>query len=169
MATEVLQAASVGDYDAWLLEAGASKVVAINSPDDDATTSIMTSTDNNRQSFSLVASAIPTGSTINSVSVTCRLGQTWDDGGLSSSLRLAGSNLDGPAHPMPGGSWVTYTDTIARPGGGSWSLADLATLQVGVLALTLGGSWVHVTTLFITVDYTEGAGGATGNMLLMFA
>lgn len=168
--TEVLQAALIGDYDSWLLNAGANKVVAINSPDDDGTSEITTNTDNNRQSFSLVASAIPAGSTINSVAVTCRIGNTWGGGGVSSSLRLASTNQDGPANPMPGGSWTSYTDIIARPGGGSWSLADLATLQVGLLALTLGGSWVHVTTLYINVDYTAGAGGptGTGDMLLVF-
>lgn len=167
--TEVLQALGVGNYDNWLLNAGPSKVAAVNSPDDDATSDIITNGDAVRQSFTLQASAIPAGSTINSISVTCRIGTVWGAGGVSSSLRLGGSDQDGPANPFPGGSWTSYSDAITRPGGGSWSLADLATLEVGILSADTTGAWIHVTTLYVIVDYTSGPppGPSTGAMLLV--
>lgn len=168
MATKVLQVASVGSYDEWMLETGADKVVAVNSPDDDATTNLMTTAAGQRQSYALAASSIPAGSTINSVSVTLRfrgadtLGQSF--------LRLGTTNVDSPEHHLYyGEGWNTFTDTIARPGGGSWALSDLSSLQVGVYSVDGGLYNTKATTLFVTVDYTEGAGGATGNMLLMFA
>jgi len=167
--TEQLEAAGIGNYNNWPLNAGPSKVAAVNSPDDDGTTDIITNGDAVRQSFTLAASAIPPGSTINSLSVNCRAGAVWAAAGVSSSLRLGGTDLDGPINALPtDGTWQTFNDIIARPGGGAWSIADLATLEIGILSSNPGPVWIHATTLFVTVDYTPPAAGATGDMLLVF-
>jgi hypothetical protein len=118
-----------------------------------------------RQSFLLEASAIPPGSTINSVSISTRLSNAW--GGspqVKSFLRLGGANQDGPTNAPSG--WQTFIDIITRPGGGPWSLADLATLEVGVL--NDAAAFGICTTLFVIVDYTPPAAAPFGAMLLLF-
>jgi hypothetical protein len=47
-------------------------------------------------------------------------------------------------------------------------LSDLNSLEVYIKAID-SSTWTNVTSIWVIVDYTEGAGGAAGNMLLMFA
>lgn len=170
MATETLDVSSVGNYDDWYLQAGADKVVAVNQPDDNDTSYLrVTGTPPKRQSFLLEASAIPVGSTINSVTVYARC-ESWDypDSPMFLFLRLGSTDNDA-ADIAPGYmTWANYNNTIGRPGGGSWTLSDLATLEVGVGFGAGDAPGGCSTTLYAVIDYTEGGGGPTGNMLLMF-
>src|SRR3990172_2422457 len=53
MATAQLEALAIATDDAWTLTAGASKPIAVNSPDDDDTTRIQSATNAQKQSFTL--------------------------------------------------------------------------------------------------------------------
>jgi len=168
--TEVLEALGVGTYDAWSLLAGPDKVSAVNLPNDEDTSYIRAAYINTRQSFTLEASAIPAGSTINSVTVLCRADTIEYPAGnfLGSFLRLSGTNNDGPANPVVYGSWTDFSDTLTRPGGGSWTLSDLASLEIGVI-IAVDNKFCRVTTLYAIIDYTPGGGPTpTGAMLLLF-
>ena len=161
--TEKLTVASSGTYTQWL--ALGTKVADVQEPDDDSTSYIYISTQTLRESYLLAASAIPVGSTINSIAVSARItGRFGYDGGIRSFLRLNGSNSDGPQNLTT--VWSTYLDVITRPGGGSWALSDLATLEIGVLADTPFG-FPACTTLFAIIDYTPPV-ATTGDMLMVF-
>lgn len=173
--TEQLEAAAVGSYDQFgLFPALSSKVADVNSPDDDSTTYLLDYVGNHRQSFTLEASAIPAGSTINSVTIHGRLATSEGANGnyVFMFLRLGGTNVDGPAHdvhPIYIPDWRDFNDTLARPGGGAWTLADLATLEIGV-GVAVPNFWADCTTLYAVVDYTPGGGPTpSGNMLLCMA
>jgi len=163
MPTETIQVAAVTTPDQWTLGAGADKVVAVNGPDDDDTSYIYCSTSGRWETYSLAANAIPVGATINSVSVVSRgyksSGSTarWAVGVL-----LGGSSTFGLTH-FPA-SYTSYTETLARPGGGTWSVADLASVEVLVRFYNSGT--IRVTSLWVSVDYTPPAN--TGQMLEMF-
>lgn len=164
--TEVLEALGVGTYDAWWALWGApTKVAAVAAPDDDGTSGIgAQGSATVRQSFTLSPSAIPPGSTINSVSIRGRFSRDNPGATFAPFLRLAGTNQDGPSTD-PGTPWVTLSFTIARPGGGSWSLADLSTLEIGAYADS--GAYDWISTLEAVVDYTPPT-ATTGAMLLLF-
>ena len=49
---------------------------------------------------------------------------------------------------------ITYTDTITRPGGGAWTLADLEDLQVYLSARNQSGSSTRVYDVFVRVHHT---------------
>ena len=160
--TESIQAAAVGFYDDWNLEAGADKVTAINSPDDDATSYIDLNY-NGSESYTLAASTIPVGSVINSVSVSMRLGDIWGAHNVRALLRLAGTDVLGTLYTPTG--WQTFVEALTRPGGGAWTLSDLATLEIGIHGGAAG--WMACSTIFAIVDYTPPAGD-TGDMMLVF-
>lgn len=69
-------------------------------------------------------------------------------------LRLGGVDILGTAR-APGLVWTTYNETIARPGGGSWSVTDLSTLQVIADVGDDGGAHGgYVSQIYIVVNYT---------------
>jgi hypothetical protein len=166
--TVTIQVASVTAPDQWTLGAGANKVVAVNSPSDDATSYIYVAASTKYEQYSLAASMIPGGSTINSVSVFSRCMR----GGATNSLwrvgLVLGANFsESDSHTAPS-AWVEYTDVLARPGGGAWSTADLASLEVYVRSGATANQ-LDCTSLWLIVDYTPPAPPTdTGRMLLMF-
>jgi hypothetical protein len=164
--TVVIQVAAVTSPDQWVLGAGANKVVAVNGPDDEDTTYIQSTTTLTEQ-YSLAAAGIAPGSAINSVSVVSRVrfsagsARTW-----RVDLKLGGNTTSGPNHTSAA-AYASYSDTLGRPGGGAWSLADLATLEVAIVQTAAGaGAVQRCTSLWLIVDYTPPS--AAGNMLLMF-
>jgi hypothetical protein len=167
MPTEKLVCASIGFYDDWQVEGTTDKVAAVAEPDDDDTTRI--GYWRYGESYLLATSSIPSGSTINSITVHSRL-TTWENtygDRVNVFLRLGGTDNDGPIHNVGAHVWANFDDVISRPGGGAWALSDLTTLEVGVEA-SIWNEWGNCTTLYVVVDYTPPSGGATGNMLLMF-
>jgi len=162
--TEILDPAAEGFYTGWTLGAGPDKVAAVLRPDDEDTSYIETPGPDTKQSFQLTPSSIPPGSTINSVQVTHRAKRITGGCNDYNFLRLGGTNSEGPAHALTS-SYVNYSDIIPRPGGGAWSTADLATLEVGIRGYN--PQTRRATTLYITVDYTPPA-AAAGNMFLVF-
>jgi len=164
--TEVLACTGIGFWDEWAALWGApTKLAAIAAPDDDAGSGIGSiAVDNWRQTFTLAASAIPVGSTINGVSARGRYSRDNPAAEFQAMLRLGGTDAYGPTTD-PGAGWSTISHTIARPGGGAWALADLATLEIGDYGIS--GVYVWLSTLEAVIDYTPPA-TPSGDMLLLF-
>jgi hypothetical protein len=133
----------------------------VRSPDDDNTTAITETTNTEKQSFDLQQN-YPGIAILNSVSVRMRTRD--NDGAIDITHRcfllLGGNTTNGTTRNTGVGStaYSDWTETLARPGGGSWSKTDLATLEVGVEKLT-GGATLFCTTLYVTIDYTPPIGG----------
>jgi len=69
-------------------------------------------------------------------------------------LRLGEDETTGTAVLSPQvPAWLTSNETLARPGGGSWTTADLSTLQVG-LGLISAGNPEYCTQVYVHIDYT---------------
>jgi len=153
-----LACASIGTHDAWALAAGASKVIAVAEPDDDGTTRINTSTLNAKQSFNL--DNLPGGaSAIVSVTTVARFNETAASATtMRAFLLLAGATVNG-ATRNPGGAWTTYSEEIAKPGGGTWSVADVNALEVGCEEVADSVESAQCTTLYVEVVYDSADSG----------
>jgi hypothetical protein len=149
--TATIQVAAVTSPDQWTLGAGANKVVAVNAPNDDDTTYIYASTFGYKQQYNLTANSIPSGSTITSVKISSRAKVVTSPGAYQGYVVLAGVTVTAPPHTPPG-SYTTYEDAVSRPGGGSWAVSDLSSLELG-LGRTAAGT-TRVTSLWIIVNYT---------------
>jgi hypothetical protein len=75
-----------------------------------------------------------------------------------------GANVSlGTNHANISTSYTTYSDTMTRPGGGSWGLTDFAQLIIyGMFTIATG----RCTSLWLSVDYTPPP--STGNFFEMF-
>jgi len=163
--TEQRECSAVTSPDQWALGAGADKVTAVNTPDDDATSFIVDSNVDEVEQYSLTASAIPAGSTINSVTVYSRQ-QSFGSGLIRQGLAL-GLNTSETGDISFGNPYSTASNALTRPGGGAWSQADMASLEVYVKCRTSATN-CRVTTLSVVIDYTPPAAAAAGDMLLVF-
>jgi hypothetical protein len=168
--TENRAAAAAGFWDEWFTWPTSNKPANVALPDDDTGSGIGSYIAvGGRQSFSLGSGAIPPGDVINSVTVHGRM--VHDPVNPASTfrffLRLGGVESYGPTLNTPDGpTWYDIEQTIARPGGGAWSLADLASLEIGVHSVS--GDWSWCTTMYAIIDYSPPAPAASGAMLLVF-
>ena len=158
MATEQLLLSAVGSPDNWILVAGSTKVVACQTPDDDATSYIRSGTTaNTEQRFTLADPAdIGAGDTINFVTVRIRHQRaSTPAGNIQSSLTVGASTTYGTAVA----TGVSFADQSIQyddvPGGTGWTLSNLNDLIAGVRN-TLARD-VHCTTIEVIVDYTPGS------------
>jgi hypothetical protein len=149
-------------YTGFALTAGASKPVAVDPLDpishDDATT-YLTGTAGTVQAFTCAVPPIP-GAKINTVTVYNR---SRDDAGVGQYrmlIRLGGVDVTGSwTSVLPASTWVTSAgEELARPGGGSWTYADLATLEIGMGLTGDAGNIIKVTSLWAVIDYSTGYG-----------
>lgn len=67
-------------------------------------------------------------------------------------LILGGTNSDGSTQNNLT-SFATYSQTVARPGGGSWSWTDIDGLEAGVIVIRTSTE-IDVSWLYIVVTYT---------------
>ena len=165
MATEILRPDAAGDYTALSRYPGdpvlnwedVDEAVA----DEDTSFVYTSSTTIVKDAYNLGATAIPDGSTINSVTVYFRFRIGTDTpnnpGYAQPFLRLSGSETTGTAIEKDGAGapdFTTYSEALARPGGGSWAVADLDSLQAVIgLYLPVGGQ-ARCTQVYVEVDYT---------------
>lgn len=134
--------------------------------------------------------SIPAGAAIDSVTVYFRTKWTDEANYSRPYLRLSGTNTAGTEITNTS-SFVTYSESLSRPGGGTWQVSDIADLQVGIgLRAPNGMAWCsqvsvvvayHIeaeasitagehdlivasdgTDLTITIDESEGDSAATG-------
>lgn len=156
MPVETIQVDAVIAPDNWTLGSGASKVAAVQSPDDDDTSYVNSGTSAGTQQWFTMAnpSAIGAGDTINSVSIIarCRRG-----GGTNANYRCGlnvngGTQADG-ADRTAGAAYANTTETFTlNPDSAAWSLSDLNGLRIGIANLQARD--VRLTTFYVSIDYT---------------
>ena len=160
MATEILRADADGDEVALLANGAASDWDCVDeaSPDDDTTYLSNNTTTFVYDSLNLQASGLG-GETITAIDAwdRCRVGASagaQDE--KEAGVRLGGANTMGSPVQLT----TTYTDresaALARPGGGSWAVSDLASLQVRIGLRENGSSTARCTQAWIEVNYTAG-------------
>lgn len=77
-------------------------------------------------------------------------------------VRLSGSDTNGGSDSITSATYADFEEAaLARPGGGSWAVSDLNSLQAK-LSMT-GGSTraVQCTQVYVEVNYTAGGGSPT--------
>ncbi len=109
-----------------------------------------------RDFYNLQSGTLPLTSTVNSVTVYFRFGQ-WSSGLRAWGtpyLLLNGNETTGTRQDSINYEWRTFSEILARPGGGSWTVSDLANLQVGVGLQSIEGYSAGLTQVYVEVDYT---------------
>ncbi len=97
---------------------------------------------------------VPAGATINSVVVHTLARQTGVFGSLYNTVRLGGVNVQGPNHaPLSNPAYTDYSDSLARPGGGAWTPADIPNLQAGPDLGVGGAVEARNTQTYVVVTY----------------
>ena len=137
----------------------------VGAPDDDATYVRKANGTGTTDYYSL--SAPPVGITgINSLTVHFRLKNNGAPTyGISPNypiLRLGGIDTIGTdvaplvyGVPVIPATWTDYSQTLARPGGGSWTETDLINLQVGIYLSQNGFvAYGFCTQIYVEVNYT---------------
>jgi hypothetical protein len=161
MPVATLDADGIGNYDAWLLGAGADKVVAVNLPDDDNTSYVLRSVVNDRQSYTI--DDLPPTEYISDVSIysRCRLTASGNED-FNHFFRLNGTDLDYATKTETDTTYTDYSDLgVARPGGGPWGAKDfppITQIELGIKKGAGGSTGVRCTTLYTNVTYTPPAG-----------
>jgi len=56
------------------------------------------------------------------------------------------------------GAWITFSEELARPGGGSWQVSDLNSLQVAIGLQVPASEDAYCTQAYVEVDYTPEGG-----------
>ena len=165
MDVATIQVAAVTSPDQWTLGAGASKVAAVLSPDDDDTSYITSTVINNEQRFSLASNPIPIGSTISQVrcfSRTKRGGSS--NGAMRVGVFLGASSYYSEDSTAPS-VYLSRQQIMTRPGGGHWTPIDFNALEVST-QLRSYTRLVRCTSLWLIVDYTPPAN--TGDFFKLF-
>lgn len=166
MATETLRPNGAGDSTAWPSLTGAATHWQATSDDSDSSYSRNNTGTPQENDYNLTNTAL-TSETITQIDVRVRArSETAATGQVTMGLRLSGTNSTASAHTSIPTSATNYTDTnIARPGGGSWSVSDLNSLQVVQIG-DGGANGVRVFEVYVDVQYT--AGGSTDTPIVMF-
>lgn len=79
---------------------------------------------------------------------TANASATW----VQVALQLGGVSENGTQRAT-GGSFTSYQESMARPGGGSWLVGDLDDLIIEVHGYTSGAGSVEISHCFVIVDY----------------
>lgn len=142
-------------------------------PDDIATRLSTTSATYLQASFNVTSSVVPATAQINSVQVFFRIGTSG--GGADTFaipyLVLNGIVSNGTAVQNTAGAWSSFTQTITRPGGGSWTIADFPNILVGIFLHSNGVQTGYLTQEYIIINYTPASAfatvGSTGGDILI--
>jgi len=162
MAVVTVRPAGAGANTAFPSITGGGGVHWVVVSDNTNTTYIRNNVAANREDDFTLGSSGLTTETITSIDVraACRSEGTAN-ASITLGLRLSGTNSLAAAHTAIPTSDTNYTDlAIARPGGGSWTVADLSTLQVAVIGNMLTSTGLRVFEVYVDINYT--AGGSTG-------
>ncbi len=128
----------------------------VGAPDDDTTwvRNPIGGSASEEDIYELAASAIPTDSVITSVTVHWR--SRLEGGTANATPSLCFTSCATRTTGTPFSTGTSYTDqseTLARPGGGSWAIAALADLEVA-MDLTEAGTGGHrLTQVYVSVAY----------------
>ena len=147
------------DQDEFAVGAG-SKPSNVNKPDDDITTYIWTAGANFEDRY--VHASLPvSGLLVQSVNLDSRGNRRGGSSGskLLPRVHLGGNYTDGAEHSMTG-AWEGFSDDgLAKPGGGSWSVADVNNSLTCVKNILSGATGIQVSTIQMNVDWAFLGGG----------
>lgn len=158
MATEVCAMAATTAPDNWTLGAGASKVVAVASPDDDDTTYINSgTTSGTEQRFTVSPTSITVGDTITQIDIAAR---NLRDHGSNPTFKLGYSFTPNGGGTQTGESTdITATTTWKTD---TYTHSGLSVVWGSGLVvwarITLARN-MRLSTLQITLTYTPASGG----------
>lgn len=131
-----------------------------SSPDGDTTSVRTSSATQEKDAYNLEYDSVlgSCETVINSVTVYFRF-KSGSDGYkvcCQPFLRLGGSETAGTELDTTSTSYVTYSETLSRPGGGSWSSSDIQDLQVavGLRENASGSPHSYLTQIYVKVNYT---------------
>ncbi len=107
-------------------------------------------------SYTLETPSIPAGSTINSVKVYYR-GKSGAGGNgiIRPALYFITSTLSYGSDDPQTTSWVTDNQTISRPGGGTWVIADFTNMSLVISLKRVIGGNVGYSQSYVEIDFTE--------------
>lgn len=131
---------------------------AVDEESADDTTSYVydTRASNYADTYNITNTSIPAGSTINSVTVYYRVWRNYGTSKAAGGVYLNGTTVWDSWREPSLSAWTTYSASLSRPGGGSWTQSDLDSLQVGVqLWNPDAGHETRCTQVYAVVDYTE--------------
>lgn len=156
MAVETLRPNAAGDSAQHTVNGTTFNYVAVS--DDLDTTYLRNNTGGNREDDLHLGApvSIVAGNTINSIDVRFRARtETLAGAMVQVGLRLGGTNSLATSQGSIPTSATDYTRTsIARPGGGAWTFADLANLQVVVVSNNLPSAGaIRIFELWVDVNY----------------
>jgi len=153
MATITYRPTATGDAAAHSVT-GANNHTALN--DNLDTTYIRNNTGTLLEDDLNITDTALTSETIDSIDVRFRArSETTPAGEVAVGLRLSSTNSMATTQTAIPTSATDYTKTaIARPGGGSWVVADLNALQVVVQSNDTTAAGVRIFEVFVDVNYT---------------
>ena len=99
--------------------------------------------------------SIPAGAVIDSVTVYFRTKWSDEANYARPYLRLSGTNTAG-TEITNSSSWTTNSEALSRPGGGTWSVSDIADLQVGI-GLRAPNGMAECSQISVVIAYHIGA------------
>jgi hypothetical protein len=153
---EVLTCSGVSTPDNWIIDIEIGKDEAVNSPDDDDTSYIRSNGNGSQQQFVLSnPTLIGPNDVINSVTLRARAKrQDTSDGTLVLTAVLGGNTSSGSNNTTTS-AYQDFTSGVSRPGGGSWTPADLASLEARLDSASIRDT--RCTTFDVLVDFTPRA------------
>lgn len=159
MAVETLRPTSTVS-NGWPSLTGTSAHAALS--DDSDTTYIRNNTTTPQTAVFEITDTALTTETINSVDVRVRArSETAAVGDIQVGVRLGGVDSLGINHTSVPTSATNYSDTsLARPGGGSWAVSDLNSLQAVVIG-DGNTAALRCFEVYVDINYTAGGGGST--------
>jgi hypothetical protein len=122
---------------------------------DDVATKVYGNLAGNTDSYNIQNAVLPTASNITSVQVFARGMCETINCSFQPFLYLGGNYTLGTIRVTAVGTWTSYTETLARPGGGAWTSTDINNLQVGVNSnWDATGFLAYCTQIYVIVNYT---------------
>ena len=113
-----------------------------------------------RGSYGLTNTNLTGSSTISHVNVTFLCRSVAHPGIGQPSLNIGSSTVFGIARSCPvSDTYSSHTQTLAKPGGGSWTASNLNVLKAGfALGVSSSGGSVRVTQVYATIYYRAATG-----------
>jgi len=68
---------------------------------------------------------------------------------------LSGDNTTGTEQTFPNSSWQDYSESLSRPGGGTWTLADIGNIEIGLNLKGDGANNAVVTQVYANIAHTD--------------
>lgn len=156
MAVETLRPNATTSHN-WPSLSGATAHQATS--DDSDTTYIRNNTNVSQEDILELGSTSLTTETIDSINVRFRArSETSATGVIQCGVQLSGNETLGSERTSVPTSATNYEDTaLGRPGGGSWSVSDLNSLQVVAYGRKGTSGGIRCFELFVDVNYSAGA------------